>query len=232
MLDTAEMYGGGGAEEVIAHALRGRKERPYIVSKVYPHNASRQGVVEACENSLRRLQIERIDLYLLHWRGSFPYLETIEGFERLQAAGKIGAWGVSNLDADDMADIWDEAGGGGCQTDQVLYHLDMRWPEGRLLPALRERKTPLMAYSPLDQGRLGRNPALQRIASDAGVDPNVLALAWVMAQDDVFAVPKSAQPARIDGFLKAAEMTIPDDVMAALDQAFPAPEIDAPLEML
>ncbi len=232
LIDTAEMYGDGGAEAVIAQALAGRRDRPYIVSKVYPHNASRQGVIAACERSLRRLKLERIDLYLLHWRGPTPFAETISGFETLIADGKIGAWGASNLNADDMAELWAAAGGAACQTNQVLYNLVRRWPEGRLLPAMAGRGTPLMAYSPLEQGGLARAPALRRIAAAAGLDPIQLALAWTLARDDVFAVPKSARPERIDGFLAAAELTLSPDIMAALDAAFPAPEASAAMEML
>lgn len=232
LIDTAEMYGAGGAEEVIAMALAGRSDLPYLVSKVFPHNASSKGVVQACERSLARLKVDRIDLYLLHWRGASPLAETVAGFEQLQSDGKIGAWGVSNLDADDMAELWGVAGGAACQTNQALYNLRRRWPEGTLLPALRARRTPLMAYSPLEQGDLANDAALRRIAAEAGVPPLDLALAWVLAQDDVFAVPKSARTDRVDGFVRAAEMTLTPDVLAALDAAFPAPEPGAALEML
>lgn len=232
LIDTAEMYGSGGAERVIAAALAGRRERPLIVSKVFPHNASREGVIRACEGSLRRLQIERIDLYLLHWRGATPFAETIAGFEALVAAGKIGAWGVSNFDAADIAELWSAPDGDRCQTNQVLYNLGRRWPEPDLLPAHRDRRMPLMAYSPLEQGALADDRRLQRIARDAGLDPIALALAWALAQDDVFAVPKSARPDRIDGFIEAAELVLPPELIAALDQAFPSPGPGARLEML
>ena len=232
LVDTAEMYGAGGAEEVLGRALREASTRPYIVSKVYPYNASRQGVVEACEGSLRRLGVEQIDLYLLHWRGSVPIAETIEGFARLVDAGKIGAWGVSNFDADDMAELWSAPGGQNCQINQVLYNLTRRWPEDRLLPAQAERGTPLMAYSPLEQGALADDQALARIAAEADLDPMQLALAWTLRRDDVFAVPKSKQQARISGFLEAAELRLSDETLAALDLAFAPPEQGAPLEML
>ena len=192
---------------MIATALKGRSKAPYLVSKVYPHNASRKGVVQACERSLKRLGVARIDLYLLHWRGAEPFAETIAGFERLIADGKIGAWGVSNLDAAEMAALWRTPGGAACQTIQALYNLARRWPEGALMPALQARAVPLMAYSPLAQGRLGRDPALVRIAGEAGMDPTELALAWTLHQANVFAVPKSAHPARIDAFLRAAATT-------------------------
>lgn len=232
LLDTAEMYGDGGAEEVIAAALKGRPKAPFLVSKVFPHNASRQGVVQACERSLRRLGVQRIDLYLLHWLGGVPFAETIAGFEQLIADGKIGAWGVSNLDAAEMDALWRTPGGEACQTNQVLYNLARRWPEGALAPALRARAVPLMAYSPLEQGRLGQDQSLIRIAGETGVDPIELALAWTLHQENVFAVPKSDDPARVDGFLRAAAMTLDDSLIAALDAAFPAPRASAPLEML
>lgn len=232
LVDTAEMYGAGGAEEVLGRALRESTERPYIVSKVYPYNASRQGVVEACEDSLRRLGVDQIDLYLLHWRGAVPFEETIEGFSLLAESGKIGAWGVSNFDADDMAELWTTPGGEACQTNQVLYNLKRRWPEDALLPAQTARSMPLMAYSPLEQGALADEPRLRRIAADAGLDPMRLALAWTLRREDVFAVPKSTQPSRISGFLAAAELILADDVLSALDGAFPPPPPGAPLEML
>ncbi len=232
LVDTAEMYGVGGAEEVLGRALRGASSRPYIVSKVYPYNASRQGVVEACEDSLRRLGVDQIDLYLLHWRGAVPFEETIEGFSLLVEAGKIGAWGVSNFDAEDMAELWATPGGDACQTNQVLYNLKRRWPEDSLLPAQMAHAMPLMAYSPLNQGGLADDAALNRIAAEAGLDPMHLALTWTLRSDDVFAVPKSTHPARISGFLAAAELEIADDVLAALDGAFPPPAPGAQLEML
>ena len=232
LIDTAEMYGEGGAEEVIAAALKGRPKAPYLVSKVYPHNASQKGVVQACERSLKRLGVARIDLYLLHWRGVAPFAETIAGFERLIADGKIGAWGVSNLDTAEMDALWRAPGGDGCQTNQVLYNLMRRWPEGALAPALQARAVPLMAYSPLEQGRLGGDRSLINIAAEAGVDPIELALAWTLHRPNVFAVPKSVDPARIDGFLRAAEMTLDDSLLAALNVAFPAPGANASLEML
>lgn len=232
LIDTAEMYGGGGAEEVMAKALAGRSEKPYIVSKVYPQNAAPAAMARACEASLKRLGVERIDLYLLHWRGGVPLADTIAGFDALIAAGKIGAWGVSNFDADDMDELWATPRGDACQCNQVLYNLDRRWPEGRLAPALAARGTPLMAYSPLEQGRLAGEPGLRRIADGAGVAPLDLALAWVLAQEGVFGVPKSARPERIDGFIAAAELSLDQDVLAALDAAFPAPGRHAAMEML
>lgn len=236
LFDTTEMYCGGGAEEVLGQALRNQQAAmptaPYIVSKVYPYNASPQGVVEACEGSLRRLGVDQINLYLLHWRGGVPLAETIDGFERLIAAGKIGAWGVSNFAANDMAELWDAPGGGACQTNQVLYNLVRRWPEDALLPALSAKGVPLMAYSPLEQGALGNDPHLRQIANDACLDPMALALAWTLRKDQAFAIPKSTQTSRINGFIAAAEILLSEDTVAALDAAFPAPSKGALLEML
>jgi diketogulonate reductase-like aldo/keto reductase len=184
MIDTAEMYGDGGAEEIIAEALAGSRQRPFIVSKVYPHNATRSGTIAACERSLKRLKLERIDLYLLHWRGGVRLSETYEAFFRLRAAGKIADFGVSNFDTDDM----EEAAGldkGLTGTNQVLYCLSRRGPEYDLLPTLRERSIPLMAYSPLDQGRLLGNATLKTLAGDLRCTPAQLALAWVLAQPGV-----------------------------------------------
>lgn len=232
LIDTAEMYGEGGAELALGQALKAVSTRPYIVSKVYPFNGSRRGVVAACEASLKRMGIDRIDLYLLHWRGGAALEDTIAGFEDLVEAGKIAAWGVSNFDAGDMAELWAAPGGAACQTNQALYNLGTRWAEGALLPALAERHTPLMAYSPLGQGGLARTPALQAIARQAGMDATALALAWAMRREDVFAVPKSTQPGRIEGFIAAADLTLPSDVLDALETAFPPPPPGAPLEML
>lgn len=177
LIDTAEMYGEGKAEVLVAEALDGRRDEAFIVSKVYPHNASRTGVVAACERSLRRLGTDRIDLYLLHWMGRFPLAETVAGFEDLKAAGKIRAWGVSNLDADDMDDLWSVEGGGHCATNQVLYNLTRRSPEGALLPRMRRRGVPLMAYSPIEQARLVDDDRLIAFARKRGATPAQIALA-------------------------------------------------------
>jgi len=232
LLDTAEMYGDGGAEEIIGLALKGIAQKPYIVSKVYPHNASLKRILAACDRSLNRLGVERIDLYLLHWRGSIELQETIEGFERLVEIGKIGAWGVSNMDASDMAEIWSTPGGVACQTNQVLYNLTRRWPEDRLIPEMTQRRVPVMAYSPLEQGRLAADGRLKVIAGEAGIQPLDLALAWVVSQKDVFAIPKSVSPQRIEAFVQAVMKPLHSDLFAALEMAFPSPPPGAPIEML
>jgi diketogulonate reductase-like aldo/keto reductase len=231
MIDTAEMYGEGGAEEIIGEALAGIGQLPFIVSKVYPHNASRSGTITACERSLKRLKLERIDLYLLHWRGGVRLAETYEGFLRLREAGKIADFGVSNFDADDM----EEAAGldhGLTATNQVLYCLSRRGPEYDLLPSMRKRSIPLMAYSPLDQGRLLGNATLKKLAAGLGCTPAQLALAWVLAQPGVVTIPKSMTRERVKENLGALDVKLPADVLAELDRAFPPPKRKQSLEML
>ena len=231
MIDTAEMYGEGVAEEIVGEAIRGRAQRPFLVSKVYPHNASRKGTIAACERSLRRLGVERIDLYLLHWRGGTPLGETVEAFMTLRDAGKIGDFGVSNFDADDMEEL---AGvdRGLTGSNQVLYCLSRRGPEFDLLPWMQERSMPLMAYSPLDQGRLLRNAALKDIARDAGCTSAQLAIAWLLAKPGVVAIPKSSTRERVKENVAALSVTITPALAAALDEAFPPPRRKQSLEML
>ena len=231
MIDTAEMYGDGGAEEVVGEALVGRSTRPFIVSKVYPHNATRSGTIAACERSLERLGVERIDLYLLHWRGGARIEETFEAFHRLRAAGKIGDFGVSNFDADDMED----AAGldkGLTASNQVLYCLSRRGPEFDLLPWMRKRSIPLMAYSPLDQGGLLGKAALKKLAGEAGCTPAQLAIAWVLAQPGVVTIPKSSTRERVKENLGAVEVKLTPQILAELDRAFPPPKGKQALEML
>ncbi len=231
MIDTAEMYGEGVAEEIVGEAIRGRARRPFLVTKVYPHNASRQGTVAACERSLRRLGVERIDLYLLHWRGGTPLGETVEAFLRLREAGKIGDFGVSNFDIDDMEEL-SGVDRGLAASNQVLYCLSRRGPEFDLLPWMQARAIPLMAYSPLDQGRLLRDAALKDLARDAGCTPAQLALAWLLARPGVVAIPKSSSPARVQENFEALSVEITPALAAALDAAFPPPRRKQPLEML
>ena len=231
MIDTAEMYGDGGAEEIVGEAIAGRGVRPFIVSKVYPHNASRAGTIAACERSLKRMRIDRIDLYLLHWRGGARLEETFEAFHRLRAAGKIGDFGVSNFDLDDMEDAA-RLDRGLNASNQVLYCLSRRGPEFDLLPWMRERSIPLMAYSPLDQGGLLRKAALKKIADDLGCTPAQLAIAWLLAQPGVVTIPKSSTRDRVKENLGALEVTLTPQLLAELDRAFPPPRGKQPLEML
>src|SRR4029079_17940209 len=207
MLDTAEMYGDGGAEEIVGEALAGQRPRPFIVSKVYPHNATRSGTIAACERSLKRLKIERIDLYLLHWRGGARLEETFEAFHRLREAGKIADFGVSNFDRGDMEDAA-RLDKGLTGSNQVLYCLSRRGAEFDLLPLMRKRSIPLMAYSPLDQGGLLRKPALKKIADEVGCTPAQLALAWVLAQPGVVTIPKSSSRERVKENLGAVEVKL------------------------
>jgi diketogulonate reductase-like aldo/keto reductase len=231
LIDTAEMYGDGGAEEAIAEAVAGRRDGLFIVSKVYPHNASRAGAIAACERSLKRLRTDRLDLYLLHWRGSVPLAETVEAFERLKTDGKIRNWGVSNLDTDDMAELAGVPQGGNCAANQVLYHLGSRGIEWQLIDACRKDKIMVMAYSPLGQGPLLRKPAFRAMAEKHGVDPAAVALAWVLRQPGVVAIPKAVRPEHVRANLRALEVKLDPDDLKALDAAFPPPRRAVPLDM-
>jgi diketogulonate reductase-like aldo/keto reductase len=232
LIDTAEMYGEGRSEELVGEAIRGRRDEVFLVSKVYPHNASRKGAVQACERSLKRLGTDRLDLYLLHWRGNIPFAETLDAFMGLQQAGKIRHYGVSNLDLDDMEELWGEAGGGGVQTNQLLYNLTRRGIEFDLLPRLRERKVPVMAYSPIEQARLLANRKLVAFARDCGLTPAQAALAWLLARDDVIAIPKAGSRAHVTENAAALQVRLSTDQMQALDALFPPPKRRVPLEML
>ncbi|MGU3493796.1 aldo/keto reductase [Xanthobacteraceae bacterium A53D] len=232
LIDTAEMYGEGATEELVGAALKdGWREKVFLVSKVYPHNASRRGVEEACARSLKRLRTDRIDLYLLHWRGSHPFEETIAGFEALQAAGKIRHWGVSNLDTDDMEELL-EAGGEACAVNQILYNPSRRGPEFDLFPFQEEQGIPFMAYSPIEQGRLPRGGALGAVARKHGVDAFQVALAWVMRRPDVIAIPKAASVAHVEANAAARDLKLDAEDLAAIDREFPAPKRKRGLEML
>lgn len=231
MIDTAEMYGEGVAEEIVGDALRGRDTLPFIVSKVYPHNASRAGTIAACERSLKRLRLERIDLYLLHWRGGTRIEETYEAFDRLRSAGKIADFGVSNFDLDDMQDAA-RVDKGRTATNQVLYCLSRRGPEFDLLPWMRKRAIPLMAYSPLDQGGLLRKAPLKKLADEVGCTPAQLALAWLFAQPGVVTIPKSSNRERVKENFAALQVELTPEILRELDRAFPPPRAKQPLEML
>src|SRR5215510_238257 len=231
MIDTAEMYGEGGAEEIVGDAIAGLARRPFIVSKVYPHNATRAGTVAACERSLKRLGIERIDLYLLHWRGGARLGETFEAFHRLREAGKIADFGVSNFDRDDMEEAA-RLDNGLTGSNQVLYCLSRRGPEFDLLPLMHKKSIPLMAYSPLDQGRLLNNPTLKKLAGGLGCTAAQLALAWVMAQPGVVTIPKSSTRERVKENFAALDVKLTPEIAAELDRAFPPPKGKQALEML
>lgn len=231
LIDTAEMYAEGGAEKVVGEAISGRRDDVFLVSKVYPHNASRAGVVTACERSLRRLGTDRIDLYLLHWRGEHSLGETIAGFEALLEAGKIRHWGVSNFDVADMDQLQD-AGGSACAVDQILYNASRRGPEFDLLPYLEAARIPAMAYSPIEQGRLPRDGALGRVARKHGVDPFQIALAWVMRRPGMIAIPKATNIAHVEANARARDIVLDAEDLAAIDRDFPAPYGKVELEMI
>jgi len=228
LVDTAEMYGEGGAEEVVgaalAEAIRAgdvRREELVVVSKVYPHNASRTGTQAACDRSRRRLGLDRIDVYLLHWRGEHPLRETVAAFDALVAAGHVGRWGVSNFDVDDLEEL--EAISGRCATNQVWYSLGERGPEFALLPHMRERAMPLMAYSPIDMGRAAGDAALAAIGAERGLSAAQVALAAVLAQPGVVAIPKAADPRHLAENLAAADVVLTAEERRRIDARFPPP---------
>ncbi|MEO8024174.1 aldo/keto reductase [Polaromonas sp.] len=232
LIDTAEMYGEGLAEELVGEALQGRREQAFVVSKVYPHNASAAGVAAACERSLRRLKTDRIDLYLLHWRGSVPLAETLAGLAALQQAGKIRHYGVSNLDMADMRELWALPDGHGVQTNQLLYNLSRRGIEWDLLPWMRERRMPVMAYSPMEQARLLRHPGLVSFAKRHGMLASQAALAWLLGQGDVIAIPKTSDSQRLRENVSAADIVVDAAQLAELDALFAPPRGPVPLEMI
>ena len=232
LIDTAEMYGGGRSEELVGEAIAGRRDEVFLVSKVLPDNASREGAVAACERSLKRLRTDRIDLYLLHWRGSVPLAETIEAFAALQKAGKIRHFGVSNLDLSDMDEWWKVAGGRACAANQLLYNLSRRGIEWDLLPWLRERKVAVMAYSPIEQARLLSERKLADFARRHGVTPSQAALAWLLHKDGVIVIPKTGRRERLKENLGALGMPLDAAQLAELDRLFPPPQRAQPLDML
>jgi len=232
LVDTAEMYGEGAVEELVAEALSGERERIFLVSKVYPHNANHQGVVEACERSLRRLRTERLDLYLLHWRGSVPLEETVAGFEDLRRSGKIRHWGVSNFDVDDMEELLAVPAGENCVTNQVLYNVTRRGPEFDLIPWMAARRMPLMAYSPIEQGRLPQGGALQAIARRHEASSFQVALAWLLNRSGVISIPKASNTQHVRENCKAMEIRLTPEDLAVIDAEFPAPKRKRPLEMI
>src|SRR5581483_10826463 len=221
MIDTAEMYGEGGAEEVVGEAIEGRREEVYLVSKVYPHHASRQGTVAACERSLKRLRTDRIDLYLLHWRGVYPLAGTVEGFEWLKAAGAIRDWGVSNFGLSDMEELMTAPDGKKVATDQVLYNLYHRQIEADLLPWCLNRRLPIMAYSPVEQGRMADDPVLEKIAARYDITPAQAALAWLLQKEEMIVIPKATKLEHVLENRAALEVRLTAGDLKELDRAFP-----------
>ena len=232
LIDTAEMYGNGRSEQLVAEAIAGRRDEVFLVSKVLPHNASRRGTIGACEKSLARLRTDRIDLYLLHWRGGVPIGETLQALMALQREGKIRHYGISNLDLGDMRELWAADGGKAVASNQLLYNLSRRGIEWDLLPWLRERKIPVMAYSPLEQARLLADPRLVSFAQRQAMTPAQAALAWLLARDDVIAIPKCSATSRLQENLGALERELDTAQLAELDALFPPPRGAQALEML
>jgi diketogulonate reductase-like aldo/keto reductase len=232
LIDTAEMYGDGAAEEVVGEAIEGRRDDVFLVSKVYPHNASRKGVIAACERSLARLATDRLDLYLLHWPGRVPLRETVAGFEALRDSGKVRAWGVSNFDRKGMEKLLSLPGGSHCAANQVLYHLRARGIEWDLLPLCRQHTIAIMAYSPLDEGRLLKHRELVAIAQREGVKPAALALAWLLAQKGVAVIPKAADASHVHDNKNALDISLSPQFMHEIDAVFPAPRGPVPLQVI
>jgi diketogulonate reductase-like aldo/keto reductase len=232
LIDTAEMYGEGRSEALVGEAIKGRRHEVFIVSKVYPHNASRRSMHVSCDNSLKRLRIDAIDLYLLHWQGDVPLAETVESFEALRRAGKIRHWGVSNLDTALIRELLGVPEGAAVQTDQVLYNLGRRGIEWDLLPWLRERRIPVMAYSPLEDGRLVRQRGLADFAKRHGMTTAQVAIAWLMAQDGVIAIPKTGSRQRLEENALALKHPLTAAHLQELDALFPPPKGPTPLEMI
>ena len=232
LIDTAEMYARGGAERVVAQAISGRRDETFVVSKVLPSNASRRRTITACEHSLRRLSIDVLDLYLLHWPGSHPLAETVDAFEQLRRDGKIRHWGVSNFDLADMQELWALPGGDRCQVNQVLYNLGRRGIEWDLVPWCMEHGVPIMAYTPLEQGRLRDHPVLTAVARDLAATPLQVALAWTMRHDGHISIPKAGVIAHVEENRAALDVTLTPEALATLDAAFPPPADRRSLEIL
>lgn len=232
LIDTAEMYGDGSAEELVGEAIAGRRDEVFLVSKVLPSNATHRGTVAACERSLRRLNTDRVDLYLLHWRGEVPFSETIAGFLELQRAGKIRQFGVSNLNLEEMKEFWSEPGGNAVQTNQLLYNLGRRNIEYDLLPWLREKSIPVMAYSPIEQARLLKQTKLVKFARKHALSPAQAALSWLLAKEDIIVIPKTSRRERLKENLRALDRALTPQEVSELDELFPPPTEPRPLEML
>jgi len=232
LIDTAEMYGDGAAEELVGEAIEGRRDEVFLVSKVLPSNAARTDTIRACEASLRRLGTDRLDLYLLHWRGSTPLEDTVDALSQLADDGKIRYWVVSNFDVSDMAELADLPAGDAVASDQVVYSLARRAMEADLLPWCRDRGVPVMAYSPVDQGRLLRHPVVRTVADRHGATPAQVALAWVLRHEGVTTIPKAGTPEHVRENRAALDLHLSDEDLAELDGAFPPPTEPQPLEIL
>ncbi|MFM9276582.1 aldo/keto reductase [Paenibacillus jiagnxiensis] len=237
LIDTAEMYANGDAEKIVGEAIKGKRDRVFIVTKAYPHHADGKGLAAACESSLKRLGTDYADLYLLHWRGSIPLEETVRGMEKLRREGKIRRWGVSNLDTADMEELWRLPGGTECAVNQVLYHAASRGIEYDLLPWCRERHVPIMAYCPIAQGgrlrkELLHHPVIRQIAEHHDASPAQIALAWVIRGGHVIAIPKAVQETHIRENAEAARIVLTEEELRQIDDVFPAPKRKMPLDIV
>lgn len=232
LVDTAEMYADGAAEELVGEGISGRRDEVFLVSKVLPSNATRRGTIEACERSLGRLGTDRLDLYLLHWRGGVPLEETLEAFDELTSDGKIQHWGVSNFDASDMEELENLSGGSSVQTDQVLYNLTRRGVEYDLLPWCRERGIPMMAYAPIEQGRMLGDETIQNVADRHDATPAQIALAWLLRQDGLNVIPRAGTQEHVRENRAALDLELTEEDLTELDDAFPPPTGKRPLEIL
>jgi len=232
LIDTAEMYARGGAERVVGSAIKGRRDDVFIVSKVLPHNASFDGTIRACENSLQRMEIESIDLYLLHWPGNHPLESTISAFEQLKTDGKIKHWGVSNFDTSDMQELYGIPEGKNCQINQVLYNLSRRGIEWDLLPWCRSKGLPIMAYSPIEQGRLLENKKLKALASEIGVSAAQLSIAWSIRKNDIITIPKASNLEHVSQNIDAWTIKLESAVLDELDKLFEPPVRKKGLDIL
>jgi len=232
LIDTAEMYGSGASEELVGEAIAGRRDEVFLVSKVLPSNAAKTDVIAACEKSLRRLGTDQLDLYLLHWRSRTPLSETLEGFAALAEAGKIRHWGVSNFDVADMEELTGLPGGSAVQTNQVLYNLTRRGIEWDLLPWAREHNLPIMAYSPIEQGRILDHSGLKSVAAEHGATAAQVAIAWLLQREGVVAIPKAGTTVHVKENRAALNVHLTDEDLAALDQMFPPPDRKQALEII
>ena len=232
LIDTAEMYARGGAERVVGQAIKTRRDEVFVVSKVLPHNASRLGTISACEKSLQRMGIDTIDLYLLHWPGPHPLVDTVAAFQELRQGGKIRHWGVSNFDTENMRELWEIPGGSDCQTNQVLYNLMRRGVEWDLLPWCAQNKVSVMAYSPLEQGRLLKNKRLQQIAMEAGLTASQISIAWTLRKQYIISIPKATSLAHVEENVAAWDISLSQEIIEYLDREFRPPARKESLDIL
>ncbi|QQO08465.1 aldo/keto reductase [Breznakiella homolactica] len=232
VIDTAEMYGDGRSEVLVGEAIAGRRDKVFLISKVLPSNASRKGTKAACENSLKRLGTDTLDMYLLHWQGRYPFAETVEAMLELVKEGKIRSWGVSNMDVPEMEEFYSISGGNTCAANEVLYNLSRRGIEFDLIPWCGKKKLPIIAYSPIEQGRVLDNSALRELGEKHGVTPAQITLAWVLRMPGVLAIPKAGSPGHVEENFGALSVSLTEDDMEILDENFPAPGRKVPLEML